>query len=466
MVRIFNQYTSPKTLVLILLEGLAIILSFICAASWPFGANTGAFGFLTVSPWLVLEALGLVILIQTVFYCNDLYDLADRGPAGDNVLQLLKSLGAATAIFGLLRFLIPGSPVGKDAFLPTLLLTVTLVALVRIGLDKAWPTEAARNILILGTGELAAVVAKELARRGDLNARLAGFAGSVKAGPLMSHPVLGTGDEIVEIATQNGVSRIIVALDDWRGALPIKELMRLRVGGVVVEDAHTALAALTGRVWLLAVRPSWLTWFVMSDGFRRSKLRATVKRSMDLFFALLGLLLTGPIQLLVALAVLLESGRPIIYRQVRVGLRGRPFEVLKFRSMRTDAEADGQAQWAQENDPRVTWLGRFLRNYRLDELPQFINVLRGEMSFVGPRPERPYFVEQLRERLSYYDLRHTVRPGITGWAQVRYYYSATIEDSLRKLEYDLFYMKHMSLLFDVSIIFQSIRTVLLGRGGR
>src|SRR6185295_11389537 len=144
-----------------------------------------------------------------------------------------------------------------------------------------------------------------------------------------------------------------------------------RVGGVVVEDAHTALAALTGRVWLLAIRPSWLTWFIMSDGFRRSKLRGTVKRSMDVFFALLGLLLTGPIQLLVALAVLLESGRPIIYRQVRVGLRGRPFEVLKFRSMRADAEANGQAQWAQENDPRVTWLGRFLRNYRLDELPQF-----------------------------------------------------------------------------------------------
>jgi exopolysaccharide biosynthesis polyprenyl glycosylphosphotransferase len=240
-------------------------------------------------------------------------------------------------------------------------------------------------------------------------------------------------------------------------------LVNLRVRGVPVEDAHTALAALTGRVWLQAVQPSW---FVYSDGFRRSRLNAVLKRVLDLCFGVMGLILSAPLMGLIAAAVRLDSKGPVFYRQTRVGQGGRLFEVLKFRSMRLNAEEENGAQWAQEDDPRVTRVGKVLRKYRLDEIPQFINVIRAEMSFVGPRPERPVFVEQLREQIPYYDERHSVRPGITGWAQVQHSYGGTLEDSVRKLEYDLFYLKNMSMLFDCAIVFQTVRIVLFGRGAR
>jgi sugar transferase (PEP-CTERM system associated) len=265
------------------------------------------------------------------------------------------------------------------------------------------------------------------------------------------------------IAEQQRVSRIIVALEDRRGIMPTSALVRLRVQGVIVEDAHTSMTALTGRVWLRTVRPSW---FVFSEGFHRSRVSAILKRAIDLCFGLAGFVISAPIMVLVAAAIKFDSHGPVLYRQTRVGWRGRHFEVLKFRSMRLDAEAQNGAQWAVEDDPRVTRTGRFLRKFRLDELPQFINVLRGEMSFVGPRPERPVFVQQLRQAIPYYDERHSVRPGITGWAQVQYGYGASIEDAYRKLEYDLFYLENMSVLFDCAIIFKTIRIVFGGRGGR
>jgi sugar transferase (PEP-CTERM system associated) len=258
------------------------------------------------------------------------------------------------------------------------------------------------------------------------------------------------------------VSRIIVALEDRRQILPIVELARLRLEGVEVEDAQSALAALTGRVWLRTLNPSW---FVFSDGFRKSRLTPVLKRVADVIFALLGAICSAPLMLLVAVAVKLTSPGPILYRQVRVGLGGRCFELLKFRSMRTDAEENG-AQWAQPNDPRVTLLGRYLRRFHLDELPQFLNVLRGDMSFVGPRPERPAFLQWLREQIPYYDERHTVRPGLTGWAQIRYTYGSNLEDAVRKLEYDLFYLKNMSPIFDCAIVLQTVRIVLFGANVR
>jgi len=230
-----------------------------------------------------------------------------------------------------------------------------------------------------------------------------------------------------------------------------------------VEDAHTTLSSLTGRIWLESIQPSW---FVFTDGFRRSAATLAIKRALDLAFSMIGLVISLPIMALVAAAVRLDSKGPAIYRQKRVGLGGREFEVLKFRSMRVDAEQANGAQWARKDDPRITRVGRFVRKFRLDELPQFVNVIRGEMSFVGPRPERRVFVEQLRKDISYYDERHSVRPGLTGWAQVEYPYGATVEDAYRKLEYDLFYLKNMSIFFDCAIVLKTIRTVFTGTGGR
>jgi exopolysaccharide biosynthesis polyprenyl glycosylphosphotransferase len=223
------------------------------------------------------------------------------------------------------------------------------------------------------------------------------------------------------------------------------------------------MSALTGRIWLGTVKPSW---FVFSDGFSRSQFQLFLKRTGDLVFGILGLLISLPVMIVTALLIRLESKGPVLYRQTRVGLYGRTFDVLKFRSMRTDAEAGGVAKWATKDDPRVTRVGKYIRKFRLDEFPQFINVIRGDMSFVGPRPERPVFVEQLRKEIAYYDERHSVRPGVTGWAQVRYPYGSSVEDSFHKLEYDLFYLKNMSFTFDCAIVFQTLRTVVSGEGAR
>jgi sugar transferase (PEP-CTERM system associated) len=255
----------------------------------------------------------------------------------------------------------------------------------------------------------------------------------------------------------------VVAMEDRRGRLPVRELVRLRVRGVLVEDAHSLMSSLTGRIWLESIHPSW---FVFSEGFHRSRLNLAVKRALDLSFGLFGLVLSLPVMVIVAIAVKLDSKGPAIFRQERVGLGGKTFDVLKFRSMRVDAEESNGAQWAKKDDPRATRVGKFIRKFRLDELPQFINVIRGDMSFVGPRPERPVFVDQLGKKISYYDERHSVRPGVTGWAQVQYPYGATVEDAYRKLEYDLFYLKNMSVLFDCVIVFQTVRTVLAGTSAR
>ena len=280
---------------------------------------------------------------------------------------------------------------------------------------------------------------------------------------LFSRPVFGPEDGLQSIVEQHQAARIIVALEDRRNVLPTQELVRLRVQGIRVEDAHSTISALTGRVWLETVKPSW---FVFTDGFHRSTVTQIIKRSIDLASGIVGLALTFPIMLLMAMAIRLDSPGPVIFRQRRVGLKGQCFELLKFRSMRVDAEEGTGARWATDNDPRATPVGRFLRKYRLDELPQFINVIRGEMSLAGPRPERPEFVEELRKHISYYDERHSVRPGVTGWAQVQYRYGSNVQDAIRKMEYDLFYLKNMSIFLDCAIILDTFRIVTTGAGSK
>jgi sugar transferase (PEP-CTERM system associated) len=349
-----------------------------------------------------------------------------------------------------------------------MVLVTALVMLTRKLLDAMWQiTAPTHRLMILGTGPSALELARELTRRGDLSMKLEGFVSPLSDGggsaDVFGFPVLGTSSDLESITQRHDISRIIVALDDPREALPARGLITLRVRGVSVEDAASALSALTGRIPFGAVRTGW---FIFSDGFHRSKWIEFLKRVLDLNVALLGLVLCLPLMAMVALAVWFDSQGPVLYRQTRVGRMGRNFQLLKFRSMRDEAEKDSGPQWACENDPRLTRVGQFLRKYRLDELPQFINVLFGEMSFVGPRPERPCFVEELSKMIPYYDERHTVRPGITGWAQVQYRYGSSIGDAAKKMEYDLFYLKHMSLSFDLAIIFQTIRVVISGYGGR
>lgn len=468
MFRIFNQYVSAKSVLLMCVEGILILLALISAVKLRFWNNPTELSLYLAWPDFAIQAGIVVLVCLACFYYNDLYDLSTGFGAMESVLRIEQSLGAACLLLGLVYFLLPGLLLSRGVFLIAMALSMVLVVLSRKAFDRVWQlTAPLQRVAILGTGQLALEVARELTRRPDLSMQLEGFVGAGLAGPegekIFGFPVLGIAGEMERIASDRGISKIVVALEDRRGVLPTRELVSLRVRGVRVDDASTALSALTGRVMLRTVKPSY---FVFSDGFHRSKWNDWVKRLLDLACGIIGLTLALPIMAVVAMAVKLGSKGPILYRQTRVGRMSKPFEVLKFRSMRTDSEKDNGAQWAVENDPRMTKVGRFIRKYRLDELPQFINVIRGDMSFIGPRPERPEFVQELRKTIPYYDERHTVRPGITGWAQVQYRYGASVEDAFNKLEYDLFYLKNLSLTFDLAILFQTIRIVLRGDGGR
>src|SRR5579883_622793 len=463
MLRIFRQYVSIKSLLLVLLEAVLIAAGVIFAARVRFWYGTDVFEEYIQAPGFLLQCLTVVLTFQICFYYNDFYNpQAIRGRIGQ-LICVTQALGAGCLILGLAYLALPDLLLGRGVLMLSLFFIALLVIVSRICLDRVWDMAAPREkILILGTGNLALRVAGEYTRRGDLSAEVVGFVAaqiSIDAADF-GYPVFGGAVGLETLAARHDVDKIIVALEDRRGVLPIRDLVKLRVQGIRVEDAHTTISSLSGRVWLDAVKPSW---FVFTDGFNRSKITLALKRLIDIVFACVGLVVSLPIMVIVAVAVWCDSKGPVFYRQQRVGYRGRCFDVLKFRSMRTDAEAYG-ARWASAADPRTTRVGKVLRKYRFDELPQFVNVIRGEMSFVGPRPERPVFVEQIRQQISYYDERHSVRPGLTGWAQVQYPYGASIEDAYCKLEYDLFYLQNMSVFFDCAIILKTIRTVFAGVG--
>ncbi len=468
MIRVFSQYISPKNILRVILECGAIALALLCGVRIRFWSSAAGFDSYVATPDFLLQAVAFVAVLQICFYYSDLYGLHTIHRRKEQALLLGQSLGIGSLLLGILYFIFPNLLIGRGVCLISIVLVGGFVMLSRVTLDRVWQAVVPKdNMVILGTEGQALAVAREVSRRDDLTVHLLGFVSPLNRGSacgpsLLGRPILGTVEQLQSLVSYYAVSRIVVAIEDRRNALPVHDLVRLRVQGVRVEDAHSTIAALTGRVWLETVKPSW---FVFSDGFQRSLLTLLLKRVIDLSCGLAGLVLTSPLMLLIAIAIRLDSKGPVVFRQTRVGLRGRSFELLKFRSMRDDAEQLG-AIWASENDPRVTRIGGFLRKYRLDELPQFLNIIRGQMSFVGPRPERPVFVEQLRKDISYYDERHSVRPGLTGWAQVQYKYGSSVEDARRKMEYDLFYLKNMSIPFDCAIILRTIRIVLTGRGGR
>jgi sugar transferase (PEP-CTERM system associated) len=466
--QIFNRYVSYKAVLLVALEGILILLAILLGIKLRFWNNPEAFRIYTELPDFAVQALTVVLCLQICFYYNELYDTNGTWHPSEHLIRLGQAMGAACLLLGLLYFLIPSLVIGRGVFLIALGLAAASVTGARLVVNLAWRrTIPPESVIIFGTGKLASDVAREIHRRDDLNIRVLGFIetnqeNTPAAADLFGWPVLGKVDRLEQIVETEPVGRIIVALHDLRGALPVRELLRLRTRGIRVEEAYSTLAALTGRIALENVRPSWL---IFSGGFRRTPFTVFLKRIIDLSLSIVGGVLSIPLVALASAAILLDDGRPVFYRQRRVGLRGSTFVLTKLRTMRVNAEIDG-AQWAEDNDPRITRVGRYLRRYRIDELPQFLNVIRGEMSFSGPRPERPEFVEMLRRKIPYYDERHSVRPGITGWAQVNYPYGATVEDAFCKLEYDLFYLKNMSIVFDFAVVFETVKIVLFGRGAR
>jgi sugar transferase (PEP-CTERM system associated) len=419
----------------------------------------------------IFRVLLIVVVCQISLHYADLYDLRTIAGKGDLARRLMCAIGATSLILGIAYWLFPLLVVHQGVFLLTAALSVVLVMLWRSIFDVVTSRLAPRErLLLVGTGPAAVLLARELYdRRHELGVTIVGFVDPDPArvgAPVINPGVVGTIDDIPALTASMAVDRVVVSLSDERGKLPMERLLDVRLrSGVLFDHLASVYEEYTGKIALEHLRPSWL---VFSAGFHNTRLRAFTKRAFDLVAAVLGLILAAPLMLLSALLVKLESPRdPILYHQERVGLNGATFTIHKFRTMRSDAEAGTGPVWsAGDQDPRITAVGRFMRKTRLDEIPQLWNVLRGDMSLIGPRPERPAFVEQLTRQIPYYGQRHIVKPGVTGWAQVRYSYGASVEDALEKMQYDLYYVKHLSLRFDLLIALETVKTVVLRRGAR
>jgi len=406
---------------------------------------------------------------QLALYYADLYDLRGVSSVRDLTARLIEALGATSLILAGIYFLAPDWIVGRGVFLISVVFMVTLVVAWRIAF--AWLTQRVaprERLLLVGTSAAAVELAKELfARRQELGVEIVGFVDPDPARvgmPVLNPGVVGAIDDIPLLVSSLKVDRVVVSLADARGKLPMDRLLDIRLeSGVAFDHLASVYEEYTGKIAVENLRPSWL---IFSEGFRKTRLLATAKRVLDVLFAAAGLLIGAPIMLLVAVAVRCTSRGAVLYHQRRVGLHGRKFTTHKFRTMREDAESGTGPVWSTVNDTRVTPIGGFLRRTRLDEMPQLWNVLMGDMSFVGPRPERPEFVRELTERIPYYGQRHVVKPGLTGWAQVRYTYGASVEDAIEKLQYDLYYIKNLSIALDFVIVLETIKTVLTRKGAR
>jgi len=405
----------------------------------------------------ILKILGIAAFALLLSYYFDLYEPQRISARWEIYFRLLLVLSALSFILAGLVYFFPSVEIGPDVLVVgTCILGIVLIVWRRVYEWIIGLSCFRERVYVLGGGEKALEVSRILRSRRD-------------AGMDVVNPEDG-GQHIGGLApfaarlgsANQRVDRIIVAMEDRRGSMPVRELLTLRLRGVRVEDAASVMEKLTGRLPLEWLNPSGL---IFSDGFNVRPSLQIERRLLSILLACIGLAVALPMVPFIMLAVRLSSPGPILFRQTRVGRGGRPFVLRKFRTMRQDAEAAG-AVWAITNDPRVTPLGRFLRKTRLDEIPQLWNVLLGEMSFVGPRPERPEFVEWLTNEIPYYDLRHMIRPGITGWAQVRYKYGASLEETRRKLEYDLYYVKHLSIGLDLLILFETIKTILMQRGAQ
>ncbi len=457
MIRLFKVYYPLRTLVLLAGEALIIWLSFVVGTllrnqddSWLLLNVEG--GYVKI-----LMVTGIVLLLSHWF---DLYDSSSLGAKWEQTFRLLLVLGLVALSLSAVGFIFPRFMPGNGSALAGLIiLTFTLFCWrAAYGWLVKQPFLRER-VYVLGTGERAQRLLNGLRQRAELGVEVVGWTGNIE-GALTRETVAA---HLLGLAQHNGVHRVIVAMPDRRKTLPVEELLDLRLAGVKVEEATSWLEKITGRIEVEQLYPSWL---IFADGFRFSSGFIILRRLFSTMVAAAGLLLALPLLPFVVLAVKLDSKGAVFYRQKRVGLGGSQFYCYKFRTMREDAEADTGATWATDDDPRITRVGAFLRTSRLDEIPQLWCVLKGDMAFVGPRPERPEFVEWLSKEIPYYGVRHAVRPGITGWAQVQYKYGNTLQDAREKLQYDLFYIKNASIGLDMLIMFQTIKIVLLGRGAQ
>lgn len=439
-------------------EGLIICASFLLAAVIRLGQDSV---LVLHYEYGLLKILGITVVAMLCFHHFDLYDLQRVPSRGETWFRLLVVLGVLSFLLAGTGYLFPQFMLGKDTFVVGLfILTLALFAWRSAYGWLIRQPYLRERVYVLGSGDRAKWLVETMRGQPELGMEVVGWAGAIGNGT-MTREALGT--SLTDLVGKREVDRVIVALGDRRGMMPVRELLNLRLSGIKVDDAAAISEMITGKIEVDALNPSAL---IFAEGFRLNPTFIILRRLVSLTVSVICLLVVSPLLPVIALLIKLTSPGPAIYRQKRVGRNGTLFTCYKFRTMREDAEAAAGAKWAGDEDPRITAVGHWLRRTRMDEIPQLWNVFRGDMGFVGPRPERPEFVEWLNRKIPYYHLRHAVRPGITGWAQIRYQYGASLEEAKEKLKYDLYFIKRLSLSFDLMIVLESVKIVLLGRGAR
>jgi sugar transferase (PEP-CTERM system associated) len=462
VVRLFNVYYPRRALVLLGADALLVCASFLLAAHVRFGENSALLLHYAGGFSQVALASGICLLC---LYYFDLYDPLIISNAREVLIRLIQVLGVTCLIIAPLSYVLPAARIEIGFFLMGILLAgLSLTGWRRLFMVLNASPRLARRAVILGTGSQAKSLSTEIEKRPEWGVRLLGYVGEAPDSPAAVNGLarLGGSEDLAALVERERVSQIIVAMDERRGRLPVDLLLRLKTHGVLVQDGSDVYESLTGKVPLNSLRLSWLLF----SGSPVSQPMLIYKRLTSIAFSALGLIVTLPLMAVIAATLRLDSKGPIIFRQKRVGQDGNLFDLYKFRSMHDRADPTSQFTPAQENDARFTRVGRWLRRTRLDELPQLYNILRGDMSFIGPRPFVPNQEWELAEKIPYYRQRWAVKPGATGWAQTNYGYCATVEDNAEKLAYDLFYIKNMSMGLDLLITFRTIKVLLLGRGSR
>jgi sugar transferase (PEP-CTERM system associated) len=464
-IRLFSVHLKVPILLLLLIEALLYFFSTFLAFSLLVRPDWAARGTLPTELWPTGLIFAIFGCIGT--FAMGLYSMRQRSGRAGLALRLFAGHLVAGTGCALLFYFFPSLGAGPGVLGLTVVLAILSSVIARLLFERIVDQDLfKRRVMVFGAGQRASTLL-ELRRRVDqrgfrLVAFIATEGDTVTAAPerLTERP-----DDLYRWACKHEIDEIVIAMDDRRQGFPVHELLECRLAGIEIVDLATFLERETGKVRLDLTSPSW---FIFGQGFRVSPWQQALERGFDLLASLGLLIIAAPAMALTVLAIKLEDGRhaPVLYRQRRVGQHGGLFDVLKFRSMRVDAEKPGEARWAVRNDPRITRVGNVIRKTRLDELPQLFNVLRGDMSFVGPRPERPEFVEHLEQTIPYYRERHTVKPGITGWAQLCYPYGASEKDAREKLQYDLYYVKNRSLIFDLAILLQTVEVVLWSKGAR
>ena len=457
---------GPRQTTLILADAAIIYGGIILAMYLRLGFDGPGYELNEKNGWLKIALISLVCIINLYFY--DLYDYVVMTNRRELMLRLVQALGISWALLALVFYFAPMLMIGRGVSVISVPLVLTMLLGWRIFIHMlTGHPEIGEKILVVGTGKAAMDTAEAVWERRDAGYRIVGFVSENGAKPrekLGRSEILGKAHELEGIIRNEKIDRVVIAVRERRGAFPTEALLKMSLAGdVSIEECTSFFERITGKVHIDMLRPSWL---IFAGRRRDSRLKAVFREFVHRVLAIIGLVLSLPVAIITAILIKIESRGPIFYKQERVGKNGKVFSVIKFRSMRTDAEADGKPVWAADNDERVTTIGRIIRKVRIDEIPQFWNIIKGEMNFVGPRPERPHFVKQLATEVSFYEHRHLVAPGLTGWAQIKYPYGASVDDAIQKLQYDLYYIKNQSLTLDMVIVLDTFKTVLFRRGGR